>query len=308
MDAAGGGEFALKVDKDIPGSRVHSQQEISILTRVCPHPHITNLIQSGDRCLLVEFGEVGDVISYIGSFYNDTAEMPIREVKTVALDVASALVHCHMHGVVHFDVKPDNVILNRDDRGDLRARLCDFGMSKRLPVGALAYVRFGSLEYVSPEICSLAMGPEVDAWAFGLLLYVLTLRNIPFKRRRFQGLAEWQWTSAARRATDEVGDPFALDLILGLLKLEPRSRLTLNAARNHPFFVELESQEAGAPVYPAHSGLSCPVCSGHDPKLAADVCALGFTDDDFRDALESATETWPTAMLHAYVNMSQLTT
>ena len=106
--------------------------------------------------------------------------LPLREVLDVGVQVASALSTAHAAGIVHRDVKPENVML----RPDGLVKVVDFGLAKLapLPIGAAdatvigarteAGMVLGTVAYMSPE---QARGLEVDArtdiWALGVMLY-----------------------------------------------------------------------------------------------------------------------------------------
>lgn len=82
---------------------------------------------------------------------------PIRFVVRVLADVATALDHCLQYGVVHLDIKPDNILLD-GDMASPTAVLCDFGCAIRVPMATLTDVfartdtPFGNLPHIAPEL------------------------------------------------------------------------------------------------------------------------------------------------------------
>ena len=105
--------------------------------------------------------------------------LPPSEAARVLREVAWALAHAHSHGVVHRDVKPDNILL---ERGTGRALVADFGIAAA-GEGAAGEIT-GTPEFMSPE---QALGKAVDArsdlYAFGVTAYFAVSGRLPFQGR-----------------------------------------------------------------------------------------------------------------------------
>lgn len=108
--------------------------------------------------------------------------VPLQWVEAVGVvtQVARALAHAHAAGVVHCDVKPGNVMVNRDGT----VKLLDFGLATLKRPGALASGSLGTMEYMAPEhVRGEAPGPATDVWSLGVMLYELTTGVAPFRVR-----------------------------------------------------------------------------------------------------------------------------
>jgi TPR repeat protein/serine/threonine protein kinase len=106
-------------------------------------------------------------------------ELVLVERVELLRDAAKALAYAHERGVVHRDVKPDNLLID----GSGTIRLADFGVAaasgldRITATGALV----GTPTYMAPEqIAGLATGPQADVWALGVVLYQLLTDTLPF--------------------------------------------------------------------------------------------------------------------------------
>jgi len=109
-------------------------------------------------------------------------------VITFSRQIASALGAAHARGMVHRDIKPDNIFLASDPELALgeRAKVLDFGIAKVLePYGAnltRTGMLIGTPEYMSPEQCqgSDAVDARADIYGLGMLMYRMATGQLPF--------------------------------------------------------------------------------------------------------------------------------
>ncbi|KAM5181352.1 ribosomal protein S6 kinase-related protein [Mantella aurantiaca] len=171
--------FALKV---LPKGDVlqrntlkQCKEEVSIQRQV-KHPFIQCLGESwqGQRHLFImcNYCRYGD----LHSLWMSVKQTDEGTVRLFAAELVSVLVYLHNLGIIHRDVKMENILL--DERGHLK--LSDFGLSRHLPFGERAYTICGTLQYMAPEV--LSGGPyshSADWWSLGVLLYTLTVGEFP---------------------------------------------------------------------------------------------------------------------------------
>jgi eukaryotic-like serine/threonine-protein kinase len=124
----------------------------------------------------------------LGDRLKRRGRLSIREAARICTDAATSLAEAHEKGVIHRDLKPDNLFLVTGDSGDVSCKLLDFGIAKVLrdtaEVDALetqAGTVFGTPRYMSPE---QAQGKPLDArsdlYSLGVLLYHMLVGRAPF--------------------------------------------------------------------------------------------------------------------------------
>jgi len=109
----------------------------------------------------------------------------VRRAVDLTLAVARGLAFAHEHGLVHRDVKPQNVLLN----GDGEAKVTDFGIARSLDVErgvTQTGTVLGTSNYLSPEQASgLPVTPATDVYSLGVVLYELLTAEVPFPGDNF---------------------------------------------------------------------------------------------------------------------------
>ncbi|HET9626899.1 MAG TPA: serine/threonine-protein kinase, partial [Kofleriaceae bacterium] len=110
--------------------------------------------------------------------------MALEEVVAVAVPVARALSHAHHEGIVHLDVKPENIFLTQRSQGRWGVKVVDFGISKTPlnPRLAKPEETAGSPMFMAPEVCrgDDDVDQRADVYSFGILLYLMMCGRLPF--------------------------------------------------------------------------------------------------------------------------------
>ena len=168
-----------------------------------------------------------------------------REAARVGLEVLGALEAAHAAGILHRDVKPDNVLLGRHDR----VVLTDFGIAQIEGETNLTDTGgfVGSPEYIAPErVLGQRPGPASDLWSLGVVLYAATEGVSPFRRSNTPATLQ-SVLNATPAAPASVPGPLA-ELITGLLQKDPARRP--DAARVRALLSATANPPAPAPTQP----------------------------------------------------------
>jgi nucleotide-binding universal stress UspA family protein len=169
------------------------ETELSILP-ILSGPHVPRFVAAGDLAktpyIVVEWISGASLQRLL-----DRERPPLDAVARLGAVIADALHSLHLQGAIHFDLKPDNVIVR--DNGAVV--LIDFGMAHhtRVPDLLAEEKRFaaGSAPYVSPEqVLGQRSDPRSDLFSLGVMLYEMATGKLPFgSPRTLAGLADRLW-------------------------------------------------------------------------------------------------------------------
>lgn len=121
--------------------------------------------------------------------------MSIEEIVAVAVPVARALAHAHAEGIIHRDVKPENVFLVQRSQGRFGVKVVDFGIAKTPINTRLTKMgeTLGSPMFMSPEACrGDDVDPRADLYSFGVLLYLMLCGRVPFEDQNLLKVLQMQ--------------------------------------------------------------------------------------------------------------------
>ncbi|MHB8873474.1 MAG: serine/threonine-protein kinase [Myxococcaceae bacterium] len=143
-------------------------------------------LKNGQQYIVMEFLEGSPLDEVI----DQHAPMPVPEVIAILDEVLSALGAAHKAGVVHRDLKPNNIFHATQPDGTKYVKLLDFGLAKQGSTGggAVAQTRIhmavGTPEYIAPEqACGLPVSPKTDLYALGVVAFEMLTGGRPFNSR-----------------------------------------------------------------------------------------------------------------------------
>lgn len=145
------------------------------------HPHIVRLYRYGEvdglLYMAMQYVEGSALDQVLASYREDNEFIELEEASLIVRGICSALDYAHSKGVIHRDVKPSNVMLNKEGS----AILTDFGLALLTDVGTRGEI-FGTPHYIAPEqaISSAGAVPQSDLYSVGVMLYEMFTGELPF--------------------------------------------------------------------------------------------------------------------------------
>ncbi|UZJ57009.1 hypothetical protein CBS101457_006329 [Exobasidium rhododendri] len=260
------------------------------------HPYVCGMkemiIHPNHYYMIFEYVNGGQMLDYIISH----GRLRERAARKFARQIGSALEYCHRNSIVHRDLKIENILISKT--GNIK--IIDFGLSNLFSPHSNLSTFCGSLYFAAPELLNAKayIGPEVDVWSFGIVLYVLVCGKVPFDDQSMPALH-------AKIKKGQVEYPAWLSgeckhILSRMLVTNPQQRATLPEILAHPWMVKGYD---GAPN--AHLAARQPLRPQTlDPEVVKGMTGFEFgTPEDIEsrllevltgDAYQNALHAWDT--------------
>ncbi|CAK9796017.1 Cyclin-dependent kinase 2 [Anthophora quadrimaculata] len=251
----------IRLETESEGVPSTAIREISLL-RELTHPNIVQLfdVVDGDNHLYLVFEFLQQDLKKLLDSVKGGLDPAL--VKSYLYQLLKAISFCHLHCILHRDLKPQNLLIDREGH----IKLADFGLARTFGVPVRTYTHeIVTLWYRAPEILlgTKLYSNAVDVWSLGCIFAEMATRRALFPGdseidqlfRIFRTLGTpdeniWPGVSQLRdytsmfprwepRSLDEVVPSFdsdAKDLLLKLLTYDPNQRITAKKGLNHPYF------------------------------------------------------------------------
>lgn len=162
-----------------PEDLLHFQDEFRTLSRL-RHPNIARVFDfgvieaSGDVFFTTEVIEGRDLLAA-------TEGLPEGDLVELIVGVCRGLAYIHSREIIHYDVKPTNVLVTRDEAGVLQAKLIDFGLASQRVDDALGVIK-GTVSFLAPEVArQVPVDHRVDLYSLGVTLFQCATGRLPFQ-------------------------------------------------------------------------------------------------------------------------------
>ncbi|KAJ8764480.1 hypothetical protein K2173_006220 [Erythroxylum novogranatense] len=245
VDQASGDRRAVKrIEKNkmvLPIAVEDVKREVEILKELGGHENVVQFYNAFEDesyvYIVMELCEGGELLDRIlakkdGRYTEKDAAVVVRQMLKVAAE-------CHLHGLVHRDMKPENFLF-KSSKEDSALKATDFGLSDFIKPGKKFRDIVGSAYYVAPEVLRRKSGPQSDVWSIGVITYILLCGRRPFWDKTEDGI----FKEVLRKKPDFRRKPWpsisnsAKDFVKKLLVKDPSARLTAAQALSHPWVRE----------------------------------------------------------------------
>ncbi|CAF2108571.1 unnamed protein product [Brassica oleracea var. botrytis] len=206
-------------------------REVEIMQHLSGHPLVVALhaVYEESDCfhLVMELCSGGRLVDQMVK----EGKCSEQRAANIFKDLMLVISYCHEMGVVHRDVKPENILLT----GAGKIQLADFGLAMRIAKGQTLSGLLGSPAYVAPEVISESYSEKVDVWSAGVLLSGV----LPFKGDSLDAIFE-----AIKKVKldfnsgvwESVSKP-ARDLLARMLTRDESARITADEVLRHPWIL-----------------------------------------------------------------------
>lgn len=205
------------------------------------HPNIGKFYEAYE-----ESGYYHVVMEYVkgSNLYKAISERKfhsLRDICEISYNTLRALAYMHSQGLVHMDVKPENIIFGKPGVFST-LKVIDYGLSSSYFLSKVSF-EFQSSQFMAPELLKGEYNPKSDLWSVGIILYILVTGVYPYK-----GCEDPEFSLKHGEYNSEplLSKSISLelrDLIFKLLKSNPKFRISSTEVLDHPFFNMLDFQD-----------------------------------------------------------------
>ena len=203
-------------------------REVDVL-RTVEHENVVKLhdvFETNDyTCLVMDMAENGDLLDYI----NSRRYLSEHMARMFFTDLVNGMEECHKLGVVHRDLKCENLLLD----SQLRIKIADFGFARK-QTGQNLETYCGSFAYAAPEVIlgDPYHGAKADIWSMGVILYAMVVGRLPFRDTDVKTMLS---QIASRLVFPSTASDEFKDLVRGILQFNPDNRLSIESIKAHPW-------------------------------------------------------------------------
>ena len=142
------------------------------------HPYIINIYdvvsEGSNQYIVMEYVDGVTLKEYMQEH-----KLPFNAVLEIGVRLADALQHAHSHNIIHCDIKPQNILIDKN----MNPKIADFGIAKMVTNQTMVYSKsvMGSVHYISPEqACGGKITASSDVYSLGIVLFEMLTGQVPY--------------------------------------------------------------------------------------------------------------------------------
>lgn len=212
--------------------------ELLMFKTLAGHPNVIQIYEVFENrkyfFFVMEYASGGDLLHLM----KKKGRLSESQARNIFVQLIRGLKFIHSKRILHRDIKLDNVLLTDND-GELKAKICDFGVSRNVGDGEVINEQCGTPAYIAPEIIKKKGYKDfgADIWSLGVLLYAMVMGAMPFKANDIDGLHQKIKDRDCDMSDDQASDEVK-DLLERMLTVDPMHRITLSQVISHPWLLD----------------------------------------------------------------------
>lgn len=225
--------------------------EIQILQSL-HHPNIIEAVEihesNNSLYLVMELLEGGEICSF------KKGKLDPESTRHILKSILKALLHLENKGIMHRDLKPDNIILKKKGCkvSENTVKLVDFGLASECDLDKYLFRRCGTPGFIAPEVINsksddtTMLTTKCDVFSTGVIFFFMLTGKIPYEGKNFQEVLESNQKSTINFNCKELAavSSRSLDLLRGMLEYDPSKRLSARECLEHDYFGSFFSSDS----------------------------------------------------------------
>lgn len=243
-------KVAMKKIKKIKENIIDEMEiknEIEILKQL-DHPNIVRILEfySTHKAyyIITDYCQSGELYGQIKHTYDE------NQLAVLFYQVFSGLLYLHTNNILHRDLKLENILISEIEK-DIKTgknyfwiKIIDFGTAKIFEPHKKEKAIVGSSYYIAPEVLKKSYNEKCDTWSVGVLLYMLIVGRAPFDGEDDDEIIRKIHSGKYDKKNKKLlrSSPEVQDLVLKLLELNVKKRLSASEALAHPWFTKYKAK------------------------------------------------------------------
>lgn len=215
---------------------IYSEIEVmKILDNMQNIIHLHSTYETEDSYYIVmEYCQGGSLLSYLESKNFNLSE---AECKTILYNILTAISNMHSLGIIHRDIKIENILLKRPCDISRGIRVTDFGFSTPLGPTETKHEPYGTVTYAAPEVLmGHPYNSKVDIWSIGVLAFLLLDGSLPYNSESENLIEQIEEGEPCYHDMEMKVSKEGVDFVRTLLQKEEERRPSVDEALRHRWF------------------------------------------------------------------------